>query len=621
MSMTGRGFAYSGFIFISLAVVSSLLPAAEMLDRPKSGPVERYPLAQVKPGMKATAWTVFEGNIPEPVPVEIVGVWKNAWGPKQDIIIGKMGGKAIRTNVAGGMSGSPVYIDGKLVGAVSLRLSVFSPDAICGITPIDSMLEVNEFDQTRPGDATGPQRAALHVPAEMMQQWVGAGASQTLPGSVPFMVPIEAPLMMSGFTTQTMEQFGPMMRQMGITPVQGGAAGSLIGSTPAAGWQTALQPGEAISQVMADGDMAMTAMCTVTYNDGKKVLACGHPVLNLGPVDMPIAKSDVLMTLPSAFQPNKFGNSTEIVGALRQDRHSAISGELGATAKLIPVDLHVRALGNAGAIVTEKKLHFGVFVDQKWTPFLMLLTVYNSISGMNEFSENTTYRVSGHLRVNGQPLTLSTLVAPADVAPMPTHLQMASWWGDKFSQLYLNSSELPQVDEVKLTVDLIPERRTAKVESAYLLTDHVSAGEELPIRVFLQPYRGDRVQQEIRLRMPRNLPAGEHRIVISDGDTLNRLRTSATRAERPSNAQQTVSLLQQERANNRLYVAIIEHGPTVFVNDQAMPNLPTTALGVLQSSRTGASAWPSLPETISEQQSIPFDYVISGSYVLRVRVE
>ncbi len=121
-------------------------------------------------------------STPEPVPVEIIGLWKNAWGPKQDIILGKMGGKALRTNVAGGMSGSPVYVDGKLVGAVALRLSVFSPDAICGITPIELMLEINDFDKSRPSDAQGPgqvpgARIGIEVPGDLLAQAVAAGAS------------------------------------------------------------------------------------------------------------------------------------------------------------------------------------------------------------------------------------------------------------------------------------------------------------------------------------------------------------------------------------------------------------------------------------------------------------
>ena len=126
------------------------------LPRPRAGKVEVMRSSELKRGMKGTAWTVFEGNEPEAVPVEIIGLWKNAWGPKQDIILAKMGGKRQRTGVAGGMSGSPVYVDGKLIGAIALRISVFSPDAICGITPIELMLEINDYDWTRPADARAP---------------------------------------------------------------------------------------------------------------------------------------------------------------------------------------------------------------------------------------------------------------------------------------------------------------------------------------------------------------------------------------------------------------------------------------------------------------------------------
>ena len=148
---------------LSTLVVCTLpaLAAETPLRRPQPGPVETMKTSELKPGMKGTAWTVFEGTEPEPVPIEIIGLWKNAWGPKQDVILAKMGGKAARTNVAGGMSGSPVYIDGKLVGAVALRLSVFSPDAICGITPIDLMLEINDLDQSRPADARTPDKASV----------------------------------------------------------------------------------------------------------------------------------------------------------------------------------------------------------------------------------------------------------------------------------------------------------------------------------------------------------------------------------------------------------------------------------------------------------------------------
>src|SRR5215467_14458192 len=174
-------------VLIGIAASALTIFAADApLSRPKAGKVEIMPLKEIRPGMKATAWTVFQGTEPEAVPVEIIGRWKNQWGPNQDVIVGKMGGKAVRTNVAGGMSGSPVYIDGKLIGAIALRLSVFSPDAICGITPIELMLEINDFDQSRPSDARTPDKSAARkeaaqVPGELLGTAVAAGAAPNLP--------------------------------------------------------------------------------------------------------------------------------------------------------------------------------------------------------------------------------------------------------------------------------------------------------------------------------------------------------------------------------------------------------------------------------------------------------
>src|SRR5271167_2482088 len=262
-------FAANVFLTCGLSV-----QAAE-LTPPKAGKVEILHLKDVKPGMTGTAWTVFSGMEPEPVPIEIVGVWKNQLGPRQDVILAKMGGKAKDTNVAAGMSGSPFYIDGKLVGAVALRFSVFSPDAICGITPIEQMLEIEDFDKSRPADARTPdkipaQRAAdIEMPGNLLGRFVSAGAQESFPARVPTMTPIETPLVLSGFSEAALNAFDPMFRQMGIVAVQGGASASQLTAKPAAGWEHSLNPGEAVSGVLVSGDMSATGMGTVTYNDGK----------------------------------------------------------------------------------------------------------------------------------------------------------------------------------------------------------------------------------------------------------------------------------------------------------------------------------------------------------------
>ena len=200
--------------------------------RPKAGKVQIFKEADLKPGMKGYAWTVLQGSEPEAIPVEILGIYKNQWGPKQDVILAKLGGKGQRTNVAAGMSGSPVYIDGKLVGAIALRFSTFSPDALCGITPIELMLEVNEFDDSLPSNARTPGKNAAHNAASAESAGGPNLASSFAPLSG--MVPIETPLNFAGFNENVVPEFAPEFQQMGMTVAGGGAASTMISPKPVA---------------------------------------------------------------------------------------------------------------------------------------------------------------------------------------------------------------------------------------------------------------------------------------------------------------------------------------------------------------------------------------------------
>jgi hypothetical protein len=593
---------------------------------PKAGPVEVFPEKDLKPGMHGVAWTVFSGSKPEPVPVEIVGVWKSAWGPKQDVIVGKLTGKASRTNVAGGMSGSPVYIDGKLVGAIALRLSVFSPDAICGITPIRLMLDINDFDKSKPAEARTPdkmpgKRASIEMPGELLNRVVAAGADPGLWRQVPMMTPIATPVTFSGFTDAAMREFAPAFEQLGLTAVQGGAAGNIDSVKPAKDWRDSMQPGESIAAVLVSGDMTMTGAGTVTYNDGKRVLAFGHPMFNLGPVDMPIAKEEIITTLASSYQPTKMGNSGEVVGALKQDRHSGILGELGATSNMIPVTLHVRSHNNDDSVRKTQDFHFNVFVQQKWTPYLMMATLFNAVSNLNDFSENATYRLTGELDLDGhEKVQLSTMTAPAEL-PVPTPMVLAGWWGDKFNRLFLNPVTMPKLKSVNATIDLLPERRIAQIESAWIADNRVDAGSEIPVKVFLRPYRGERMEREVTVKIPAGLARGEHQILFSDADTLNKFQTIASSLNRFVDIPQTVAMLNQERRNDHLYVSLLESQPTVYSDEKVLPSLPASVLNVMQSGRDNSHQIVSAPQTTIEEASLPFNVVVDGHCFLKIYVK
>ncbi len=618
----------AAFLFGFAAASLPVLATEPAMVRPKAGKVDIMPESQVKPGMKATAWTVFQGTEPEAVPIEIVGVLKNQWGPKQDIIVGKMGGKAIRSGVAGGMSGSPVYIDGKLIGAVALRMSVFSPDAICGITPIELMLEINDYDKSRPEDAKTPDKIGtrsgqVSIDSPMLRQLVSAGAASNLPNQMPTMVPIETPLSFAGFHDNVLRDFGPIFQQLGIAVAQGGSTtGSTLETTkPAPGWEHSLNPGQTVAGVLVDGDMSVTGAGTVTYNDGRRVLAFGHPFFNLGPMDMPMTRGDVIMTLASTYQPNKMINATEMVGALHQDRHSGIEGVLGAESHMVPVSMKVRSLDGKDSVVREKDFRFSVFVHQKWTPYLMMLSLYNSLSELNDLSDEGTYRLAGKVEMNGgqQGLSLSNMQTSGEMMPAP--MALAGWFGDKFNKLYLNNLSAPDVKRVNVTVDLIPERRVAAIENAWVGNTDVRPGDTVPVKVFLRPYRGEPIERDFTVKVPAGLTKGDHRILLSDADTLNRMQNIAGIVNHYLDIPETVSLINQERTNNRLYVSLVESSPTAYVDDKTLPSLPSSVLNVMQAGRAPTRTVLTSPDTATEATSLPFDYVVSGSYTLHLHVK
>ena len=250
----------------------------------------------------------------------------------------------------------------------------------------------------------------------------------------------------------------------------------------------------------------------------------------------------------------------------------------------------------------------------------MMATLFNSISNLNDFSEEATYRLRGQLQVEGQHhIDLTTMQAPAGTQ-IPTPMLLAGWWGDKFNRLYVNSNKLPKLDSVDVSVDLLPERRIAQIESAWIADNKVTPGTEVPVKVFLKPYKGDRMERTVSVKIPAGLTRGEHQILFSDGETLSRFQNIASSLNRIEDIPQTVALLNDERKNNRVYVSLIESQPTVYSDEKVLPSLPASVLNVMQSGRATNHQFVSSPESAHEQTSVPFDVVVTGNYSLKIFV-
>ena len=618
-------------LLLSVGLVLLLSLVAPAAEPPKPGPVEILPLDEVTPGMKATAWTVFSGHEAEPVPLEVLGVMRNSWGPGQHIIMAKLGGKAERTNVAGGMSGSPVYYDGKLMGAISLRFSVFSPDSIAGITPIELMLQIDELDQGRPIQARAPEREldsastadpdgqlaqalAMAEPDLAHEIWNARNAEVEAES---YITPIETPLTFSGAHPGALDVFRGYFRRAGVVVMQGGAAGA--GASSGVTGDRSLAPGSPIAAVLVSGDLSASGLGTVTYNDGERVLAFGHAMFRMGPIAMPMAAADVITVLASKLNPVKIANTGEIVGALRQDRQSGILGVMGEQAPMIPVRIAVRRYDDTGRLLREKNIACDIFQNRRWTPPLIVFALFNSVYGLNDFADESTFRLSGEIEFEGpHSISLETM-RTSTAQPVPPPLLLAGWVGNKVQRVFAGTGDTPRVERVDLTVDLLPRRRLAIVENAWLERTRVRPGEQVEGRVVLRPYRGDPIERSFQVKIPAASPKGRLRVLISDAQTLDRGTRMAGARNRLMSLSETVSLLNKEHGNHQLFVTLRRPEATVHLDDKTLPSLPPSVLNVMQGT-AGRRLFVERESTL-DQTVMSFDSIVSGRQVIDIEVQ
>lgn len=561
------------------------------------------PLKDVKTGMKGVAYTVFQGVKPEPMGVEVLGILRNMSGPRGDVILVRLHGqKPEYTGVVAGMSGSPVYIDGKLVGAIAYRIGEFSKEPIAGVTPIEKMLQINELDKTPVMDATETAPSA-ETPAKT----AGPGIAPEVVNPVQYLKPIDTPLVFNGFSEEAVRRFAPQFAAAGIVPVMG------AGTVSDAKQPEPIEPGSSVGAVLVRGDMDITATCTVTYIDPKRLLACGHPLLNFGAVEMPMTKSTVLATLASPANSFKIAAATEQIGAFVQDRHTGILGRFGAEPQMIPVTLNFHGISD------PKSYHFEVLNNARLTPVAMMSTVYNAIQGINEYGEDTTFRVHGTVNVTGYPqLTLNNMYAPSD-GNTPTAAAIAMALGDRFNRIFDNPYERPQIQGVQLNIDLVRERRWARLETARTDVTETRPGDEIVVETVLRPYRGERIVRQVPIKIPTSTPRGVLRILVSDGETLDRMRRTGGFFQRRMDLNSTIALLNKEHENSRLYVSLLEANPQAVVEDKVMPALPLSVINVMEGMR-GTQDMVLLGESSVSEASTPLDYVVTGSQVITVNV-
>ena len=594
-------------VLLALLVLGVSLPVS-ILNAQTSQPT--IPVDQIHPGMRGVAYTVFQGVKPESMDVEVLGVLHNVNGPKGDIILVRLHGQKVEyTGVVAGMSGSPVYFNGKLAGALAFRIGEFSKEPIAGVTPIADMLEINALDKAPSEEASAIKPVISNAAGKTASPGVGAALPNSTQNFADYLKPIDTPLVFNGFSEDAVRQFAPQFASAGIVPVMG--AGSVSDDKQ----PEPLEPGSAVSAILVRGDMDIAATCTVTYIDPQRLLACGHPLLQFGSVDLPMNKANVLATLPSPLNAFKIVNTTEEAGVFVQDRHTGILGVFNKQPDMIPVTLTIR-----GGSIT-KDFHYEVLNNPRLSPVAIMATVFNALHGVNEYGEEITYRMNGSIDVKGFPeVGLRNMFVPTENG-QPAAMAAALSLGERFGKIYDNPYNAPAVKSVKLDFDLVRERRWARLESARTDVTEARPGDQITVETVLAPYRGERVVRQIPVKIPTSASKGTLRILVSDGETLDRVNRANPAFGRKLDLASTIALLNKEHSNNRLYVSLLEADPEARVADKVMPTLPLSVMNVMDGMRGNQEMIVSGESNVDETATPSLDYVVSGAQLLTITIK
>ena len=546
-----------------------------------------FPLAQLKPGMKATAWTVFRGTAPEPMDVEILGVLRGARGPGQDMILAQLHGqKPEYTGVVAGMSGSPVYIDGKLLGALSYRIGQFSRDPIAGITPIEQMLEVRDLPVAGTPVSSGPVAASY--------------AGQNFQ-------PMETPLLLSGFSPEAVRFWQQTMAGSGLDQVAAGGAGS---AEAASGKEEKILPGSAVSMLLARGDVEMAATCTVTYIDPKQLLACGHPVLQAGAVSLPMTASEVVLTLASPLNAFKIVNTGRTIGAFTEDRNAAIRGVLGAEARMIPLTLQ---------LADGRALHVEILDQAGLTPQIAMVVVYQALQESNRAQAEASYHLTGRIRLSGEvDVPLDNWAVPSE--SMPAQMSAALGVGSLFQQLYSSGERMGPVRGIELRVEQMDARVQLQLEQARLLGSGAAhAGDTVKVEATLRPWRQAPRTVQFAVELPARLEPGLVRLLVSDGGTIDRIVDPPLPPGQGRPWKTLLAARPQRHAAHRLYASLLLPEAQAVVGGQALSSLPLSVANALERQPAGQE-WTISGETPHLAAELPVGGPVGGFQVINLRI-
>jgi hypothetical protein len=560
------------------------------------GQMPIFPLRDVRAGQHAIGKTVFSGSKIEEFQVEILGVLENV-GPRQSIILARLsGGPLAETGVMQGMSGSPVYINGRLVGAVALAFN-FSKEPIAGIRPIEEMLAV--------GDSGRP-------PAGKVASNAVSNAVSNVDSFASKLIDIATPVSFSGFTSGTLEQFAPQLKKLGLEPRQGVSSGGKLPSK--LGAPSSLRPGDMIAVELLSGDLSIGAEGTVTAVDGKAIYAFGHQFMSVGNTELPFARAEVLTLLPNLSSSFKISSPLEWMGSITEDRSTSIYGQLGRKADTIPLEITVKDGRRA-----PLSYHMQMIQDRVLSPYIVQTAVYSAMDATERTLGLASYSLRGGVEfVEGvPPLKLNnTYAGDYNVA-----LQASTGVASPLASILGAGFDALKIKSITLEIEASERKRLLQVDQVTASPKQVHPGDSVELSVTFTGENGLETQKSVHYRVPVGAPAGMLSFTVSDGSMTNALDYQQMSSAAPKSATQLVSFLNNLRPNTNAYVRVWRTDPAFEVQGQDLPDPPPSVGLILAKAQAAQGAWLPRGSKVDELQIETGDVVVTGSKTAQVEVK
>lgn len=593
---------------LSLLAGTVLLSSAFSTSLPaQAASPELMPHTELKRGMQGQCRTVFQGNTIEPFQFEVIDVLHNHLGPKRDLILARLqGDKATYTGVVAGMSGSPCYINNKLIGALSYRFGTFTKEPIAGITPIQDMLSLFEIPERNVKTASEPLVPSKY--SDVLAHLQSQHMPTELKGQNTSLQTIATPLSFSGFDPKVIAFFKSDLNKLGFEPMMGSSSGSKAGHPEA---PEKLEMGGAIAGQLVRGDMSISGTGTVSYVDGNKVLAFGHPFFNTGHVRIPMATAYIQHIMVSETGSYKMAEDGREVGTITQDRLTAISGLVGDFSPMIPVELSIQDT----AKVDPQSLRFEVFKDPQMTPMMMAMSVYNSLNSRLQFNNGGNLSVKGTLKANGKEIPINRFYSTTENGDTPSMAAQAL--AQDLFTLWNNPFQSAEIESLKLNFQFHPQTLVSKLDEVWPAQIEVRPGETVKLNARIKAYRGNSQVEALNVKIPDDTPYGPLLMMVSGGPELDALEDSLKPGYH--NYQALLDDLAQSRDNDKIYVKVISDQMGAVVDSQLYPKLPLSVVEHLDLPANYSHLMPLLRSPGAEF-SYPVSQDLSGQFFVRIWV-